>query len=129
MSLVQGDPVPGRKGKTIEERAKEAEAKRAGLSAPRQALRDSLIVRRKAQGWEPGAITAEAGVSVRTVYRVVAQRGAISEALLDGDPLDVVKRVVAQCQQDAEDFEELALAYADKQPAVALGAKKAAVQT
>ena len=44
-----------RKGKTIEDRAKDAGATGARLSAAKQTLRDSLIVRRNARGWDEGA--------------------------------------------------------------------------
>ena len=96
-----------RKGKSIEDRAKEAEATGPRLPAPKQALRDSLIVRRRAQGWEVEAIASEADVSARTVHRVIAERASVGEALTDRDPIDVVKQIVVQCQKDAEDFEEL----------------------
>jgi len=120
--------VAPRKGKIIEDRAKDAGATGARLSAAKQALRDSLIVTRKGQGFHTHAIAAEAGVSVRTVHRVLAEREAVGEALLDRDPIDVVKGLAAQLEASAADFEAMACAYADVNPAAAIGAKKGADQ-
>ena len=83
---------------------------------------------RRAQGWHLDAIAAEAGVNERTVRRVLADREAVGEALLDRDPIDVVKELATQLQASAGDFEAMASAYADVNPAVAIGAKKGADQ-
>ena len=117
-----------RRGKTIEDRAKQVRATGARLSAAKQALRDSLIVARRAQEWHLDAIAAEAGVNERTVRRVLAERKAVGEALLDRDPIDVVRQMAAQLQASVSDFEAMASAYADVNPAAAIGAKKGADQ-
>lgn len=117
-----------RSGKSIEDRAKRAGAAGPRLSAAKQALRDSLVVSRKAQGWHTDAIAAEAGVNARTVHRVLAERKAVGEALLDRDPIDVVSQLAAQLAASAADFEAMASAYADVNPAAAIGAKKGADQ-
>ena len=44
------------------DRASEQRKRKPRLSAPKQALCDSLIVHRKAQGWTIEAIAAEAGI-------------------------------------------------------------------
>ena len=117
-----------RRGKTIEDRAKQVRATGARLSAAKQALRDSLIVARRAQEWHLDAIAAEAGVNERTVRRVLAEREAVGEALLDRDPIDVVRQMAAQLQASVADFEAMASAYSEVNPAAAIGAKKGADQ-
>ncbi|HEV2772475.1 MAG TPA: hypothetical protein VGV57_06560 [Thermoleophilaceae bacterium] len=97
-----------RRGKTIEDRAKEVRATGSRLSAAKQALRDSLIVTRKGQGWHTEAIAAEAGVNERTVRRVLAEREALGEALLDRDPIDVVRQMATELQASVADFEAMA---------------------
>ena len=124
MSSREGDPVELRSGKTLEERVKQAGATGPRLTAAKQALRDSQIVARRAQGWHLDAIAAEAGVNERTVRRVLAEREAIGEALLDRDPIDVVRQMAAQLQASVADFEAMASAYSDVNPAAAIGAKK-----
>lgn len=120
--------MQARRGKTIEDRAKQVRATGARLPAAKQALRDSLIVARRAQGWHLDAIAAEAGVNERTVRRVLADREAVGEALLDRDPIDVVRQMAAQLQASVADFEAMASAYSDVNPAAAIGAKKGADQ-
>jgi len=120
--------VARRRGKTIEDRAKQVRATGARLSAAKQALRDSLIVQRKAQNWPLEAIAAEAKVTVRTVSRVLEQREAVGEALLDRDPIDVVKQMAAQFEASIGDFEAMAYAYGETHPSAAVGAKKGADQ-
>ena len=112
----EGTPVARRRGKTIEDRAKQVRATGARLSAAKQALRDSLIVQRKAQNWPLEAIAAEAKVTVRTVSRVLEQREAVGEALLDRDPIDVVKQMAAQFEASIGDFEAMAYAYGETHP-------------
>ncbi len=80
------------RGKSIEQRAKRAGAKGKRIGTAKQALRDTLIVTRKAQDWPIETIAAEAGIGVRAVHKVV-EREAIGEALLDRDPIDVVKQI------------------------------------
>ena len=123
-----GTPLARRSDKTIEERAKQAGATGPRLTAAKQGLRDSMIVARRAQGCHLDAIAAEAGVNERTVRRVLAERQAVGEALLDRDPIDVTKQLVAQLEASAADFEAMASAYADTNPAAAIGAKKGADQ-
>ena len=123
-----GTPLARRSDKTIEERAKQAGATGPRLTAAKQGLRDSMIVARRAQGCHLDAIAAEAGVNERTVRRVLAEREAVGEALLDRDPIDVTKQLVAQLEASAADFEAMASAYADTNPAAAIGAKKGADQ-
>ena len=117
-----------RSDKTIEERAEQAGATGPRLTAAKQGLRDSLIVARRAQGCHLDAIAAEAGVNERTVRRVLAERQAVGEALLDRDPIDVVKQMATQLEGSVADFEAMASAYADTNPAAAIGAKKGADQ-
>ena len=117
-----------RSDKTIEERAEQAGATGPRLTAAKQGLRDSLIVTRRAQGFHLDAIAAEAGVNERTVRRVLAEREAVGEALLDRDPIDVVRQMAAQFQASVADYEAMASAYAGVHPSAAIGAKKGADQ-
>ena len=114
--------------RSIEKRAEEAKAQGARLTAAKQSLRDSLMVQRSTQGWTQAAIAAEAEVSERTVKRVIAERQAIGEALLDRDPIDVVRDLATQWEGSIADMEAMASAYVEDNPAVALGAKKGADQ-
>ncbi len=116
------------RGKSIEQRAKRAGAKGKRIGTAKQALRDTLIVTRKAQDWPIESIAAEAGIGVRAVHRVLADREAVGEALLDRDPIDVVKTIAAQLQGSIGDFEAMAYAYGESHPSAAVGAKKGADQ-
>ena len=100
----------------------------ARLTAAEQALRDSLIVAQQSAGWYTDAIAAEAEVDGRTVRRVLADREAVGEALLDRDPIDVTKQLAPQLTASAADFEAMASAYGDVNPAAAIGARKGADQ-
>lgn len=106
----------------------QAGATGARLSAAKQALRDSLMVTRKAQGWHIEAIAAEGGVNARTVHRVLAERRAVGEFILDRDPIDVVKALAEQFAASIADYEAMASAYAGVHPSAAIGAKKGADQ-
>ncbi len=70
----------------------------------------------------------EAGVTERQVLRVLADRQALGQALLDRDPIDVVKRMATQLQASVGDFEAMAYAYGETHPSAAVGAKKGADQ-
>jgi len=118
----------GQDGTTVEDRAMQAGATGARLSAAKQALRDSLMVTRKAQGWHIEAIAAEGGVNARTVHRVLAERRAVGEFILDRDPIDVVKALAEQFAASIADYEAMASAYAGVHPSAAIGAKKGADQ-
>ncbi len=85
-------------------------------------------MQRKAQGWSIEAIAAEAGIAVRTVHDVLAQREAIGQALLDREPIDIVKRLATQFEASVGDFEAMASAYADTNPNAAIGTKRGADQ-
>jgi hypothetical protein len=91
------------RGKSIEQRAKRAGAKGKRIGTAKQALRDTLIVTRKAQDWPIESIAAEAGIGVRAVHRVLSEREAVGEALLDRDPIDVVKQIATQLQGSIRD--------------------------
>jgi hypothetical protein len=66
-------------------------------------------------------------VDGRTVRRVLADREAVGEAL-DRDPIDVTKQLAQQLTASAADFEAMASAYGDVNPAAAIGARKGADQ-
>jgi AcrR family transcriptional regulator len=116
------------KGKSIAKRAEEVGAKGRRLSSAKQALRDTLIVTRKAQDWPIAAIATEAGVSVRTVHTVLREREQMGQDLLARDPIDVVKTMATQLQGSIGDFEAMAYAYGETHPSAAVGAKKGADQ-
>ena len=126
--LTEGVGPSPRKAKSIEDRAKDAKANGKRLSAAKQSLRDTLIVQRRAQQWTLEAIAAEAGVTTRTVSRVLAEREAIGEALLDRDPIDVVRDLAMQFEGSVADFEAMASAFVETNPTAAIGAKRGADQ-
>ncbi len=59
--------------------------------------------------------------------RVLAEREAIGEALLDRDPIDVVRDLAVQFEGSVADFEAMASAYVETNP-TAIGAKRGADQ-
>jgi len=116
------------RGKSIAKRATDAKAKGARPGSARQGLRDTLVVQRKAQGWHLETIAVEAGITVRQVSRVLREREAVGQALLDRDPIDVVKQMATQLEASIGDFEAMAYAYGETHPSAAVGAKKGADQ-
>jgi hypothetical protein len=116
------------KAKAVQKRAAEKGASGRRLSAAKQSLRDTLIVTRKAMDWPNAAIATEAGVTERQVLRVLKDREALGQALLDRDPIDVVKTMATQLQASVGDFEAMAYAYGELHPSAAVGAKKGADQ-
>lgn len=96
------------------------------LTVPQQHLRDSLMLQRKAQGWNWPAIAEEAGVSERAARDAVKKLKESSPDLMNMDPVAIVEQLVEGFQASIGDFERMALAYADKHPSAAVGAKKAA---
>lgn len=107
-----------------------AAAKRAGatgsrLSAAKQQLRDSMIVARKAQGLSNRVIAAEAGLTERTVERILADRRRVGSPL-DDSPAQLLDELAVGFRLSIGDFEAMALAWFDTNQAAALGAKKAA---
>jgi hypothetical protein len=116
------------KAKAVQKRAAEKGASGRRLSAAKQSLRDTLIVTRKAMDWPNAAIATEAGVTERQVLRVLKDRQALGQALLDRDPIDVVQTMATQLQASVGDFEAMASAYGERNPAAAIGAKKGADQ-
>lgn len=110
-----------------------AKAKGAGatgprLSAAKQALRDSMIVARAAQGMPYAVIAVEAGVGVRQVERVVAGRRGIRSPLEDS-PMDLLDELAVGYRLSIGDFEAMALAWFESNQSASLGAKKAADET
>ena len=110
------------KAPSVEKRAKTTGATGPHLSPARQALRDSLMVTRRGQGWSNAQIAAEAGVHVRTVTRVLNERDVLGDDLINREPTDTVKRMAVQFESAAADLEALAVQYVDSHPHVALGA-------
>lgn len=109
--------------------AKAAGAHGKRLPALKMALRDSLIVQRKAQLWTWETIAAEAGISVRRaqeVYEEATRKGGRVPNPLDADPMVLLEDLARGMQLSIGDFEAMASAFIDANPNVALGAKKAA---
>lgn len=108
--------------------AKKAGAKGSRLSAAKQQLRDSLIMARKAQGLSNRVIAAEAGVTERTVERILADRRGVGSPL-DDAPGKLLDELATGFRLSIGDFEAMALAWFDSNQSAALGAKKAADET
>jgi len=96
------------------------------LTAARQALRDTLMLTRKAQGWTNGAIAAEAGISVTAAKDAMRNRRETLPDLLDQDPMEIIQNLLEQISASAGDLELMAVAYSEAHPSAAVGAKKAA---
>lgn len=95
------------KAPSVEKRAKTTGATGPHLSPARQALRDSLMVTRRGQGWSNAQIAAEAGVHVRTVTRVLNERDVLGDDLINREPTDTVKRMAVQFESAAADLGSL----------------------
>lgn len=108
--------------------ARKAGATGTGLSGARRALRDSLIIARRAQRVPWAEVAKEAGVSQRQAIRVVKDHAELKSAL-DETPMTLLENVVRGYERSIADFEGLALAYSEEAPAAALGSKKAADET
>lgn len=96
------------------------------LRAAQQALRDTLIVVRKGQGWTWEVIAEEAGISVSAAKRAYAAKRDAMPDLLEEDPMEIVRRLVEGFLSSIGDFEQMAVAYAEKHPPAAVGAKNGA---
>lgn len=105
-----------------------AGAKGARLPSAKLQLRDSLIMARVAQGLTYAVIAAEAGVSVRTVERVVKTRRGVRSPLEDA-PMALLEDLATGFRLSIGDFEAMALAWFDTNQTASLGAKKAADET
>lgn len=108
--------------------AKRAGARGARLSAAKRQLRDSLIMARKAQGVSNAVAAAEAGVTERTVERIIADRRGVGSPL-DDSPGQLLDELAIGFRLSIGDFEAMALAWFDTNQAASLGAKKAADET
>lgn len=109
-------------------RAKAAGATGARLPAAKIALRDSMIIARAAQGMPYASIAAEAGVTTRTIERVVRTSRGIRSPLMD-TPMELLDELAVGFRLSIGDYEAMASAFVEHNPAVALGAKKAADET
>lgn len=105
--------------------AKAANARGKRLNASKAALRDSLIVARKAQDWPWEAIAAEAGITPRRCQQIVEEHRGIKSPL-EELPMRLLEDLSMGLKLSIGDFEAMAAAHAEVNPAVALGAKKAA---
>lgn len=108
--------------------AKRAGARGARLSAAKRQLRDSLIMARKAQGVSNAVAAAEAGVTERTVERIIADRRGVGSPL-DDSPGQLLDELAIGFRLSIGDFEAMALAWFDTNNSASLGAKKAADET
>lgn len=100
--------------------------KGARLTAAQQALRDTQIVTRKAQGWPWSEIAQEAGISVRAAKDAYKNKRETFPDLLDLDPDEIVRGMIEQLQASVGDLEVMARSYAERHPSAAVGAKRAA---
>jgi len=114
-----------KKADAAAKRAKDAGATGPRLPAARQALRDSMIIARAAQGMPYAVIAAEAKVSVRQVERIVAGNRGVRSPLED-TPMELLDELAVGYRLAIGDFEAMALAWFDTNQSASLGAKKAA---
>lgn len=114
-----------KKADAAAQRAKAAGATGRRLSAAKAQLRDSMIVARKAQGMGNDAIAAEAGVTTRTVERVLAERRGV-QSPLDQPSMDLLEDIATGLKLSIGDYEAMAVAWFDSNQSASLGAKKAA---
>jgi transcriptional regulator with XRE-family HTH domain len=96
------------------------------LTAAQQGLRDGLMLQRKAQGWTNEEIAKEAGISISAVKRAIRNRKNAMIETGGRDPFELVDEIVEGFQADIGDFERMALAYAERHPGAAVGAKRSA---
>jgi hypothetical protein len=97
------------------------------LPAAQQAIRDSLMIQRLAQGWPWESIAEEAGISVTSAKKAVAARQDSAPLRLNMDPVEVIERVAEGYQLSIGDLEAVAYeAMKANNLTAAVGAKKAA---
>lgn len=99
------------------------------LTNAEKEIRDSLIVERRMLGWEWEDIATEAGLSVDQCQRNYRAKIKNLPQLLSMKPMKILEMLLAGFQIAVLDFEMMAQTYAEKNPAAAVGAKKAAVET
>lgn len=122
---------PGRQGRSVKRNGNgltpHAEIpKGPKMDAAQQALRDTMMLQRKAQGWTIEEIAKEAGLSVSGAKKALRKKKEAMPPTLGRDPLEIVAELVEAYDADIGDLERMAAAYAERQPSVAVGAKKAA---
>jgi len=100
----------------------------ARLTAAEQALRDSLIVAQQGAGGTPMRSPPRPRWTAAPCAECSPTARLSGEALLDRDPIDVTKQLAPQLTASAADFEAMASAYGDVNPAAAIGARKGADQ-
>lgn len=99
------------------------------LTTAQKSVRDTLIVERRLLGWEWPEIAAETGLSIKQCQRNFKDRVDLMPKLASMDPLEIIEVLVKGFQSSVIDFERMAMAYADRNPSAAVGAKRAAVDT
>lgn len=117
------------RGDAAAARAKAAGATKAGrLPAVKTQLRNSMILARKAQGLSNVVIAAEAGVTERTIERILAEARRMRSPLEDS-PMELLEELARGFRLAIGDYEAMALGWFDTNQSASLGAKKAADET
>jgi len=91
-----------------------------------KALRDTLILQRRAQRWTWEEIAEEVGLSVSACKRAAKAKKETMLQILDMDPVEVVKKIIEGFEASIGDLEVMAVEYASAHPSAAVGAKKGA---
>ena len=97
-----------------------------GLTNAEKALRDTLILQRRAERWTWEQIAEEVGLSVSACKRAAKAKKATMLQILDMDPVEVVKKIIEGFEASIGDLEVMAVEYASAHPSAAVGAKKGA---
>jgi hypothetical protein len=95
------------------------------LDSHQLALRDTAIMARLHEGASRSAVAAEFAISRQAVDGVVA-RWHKARSPLEGKPMETIDWLARRYLRQVGDLEAMAAANAERNPSVALGAKKAA---
>lgn len=116
--------VADRAGKVARANGAEGAGSNGRLSKYQIALRDTAIMARIAEGKTHTSIAKEWGISIRAVGQVV-ERWAEGVPSLDREPMEIVEWLARMHLRQIGDLEVMATRNAERNPNVALGAKRA----
>lgn len=110
-----------------------AKVKQLGLEGPqanhaRRRLRDSAILAALAAGEPPVDLAKEFEITTRQIRRIVKGRANAATGL-DARPIELAEELLRSYRDSIADLEAMSRRYLDSHPAVALGAKRSAIET
>lgn len=110
-----------------------AEATALGIYGPqadfaRRRLRDTAIVAAVAAGQKPTKLAEDFAITPTRVRQILRDRSR-APSVLEARPMQLLEDLLRTYRDDIADLEAMARRYLDSHPAVALGAKRSAIET